>query len=106
MQTQTCPFSCKVTQRTALDYTPLQNNDHIDSDAPDVVQGPVTSGQLLESQRLEAAAVQHTEQQEYAQALAVFGRAMALTGERASLYNNRAQTHRLMANDDGECLWG
>lgn len=63
-----------------------------------------STGELAESQRLETAAVQHSERAEFEQALALFGEALLLTPERASLFNNRAQTYRLLKNDEGLCL--
>lgn len=56
----------------------------------------------LESIRLESEAVQLAEQHKYDDALVLFDQAIKISPERSSLYNNRAQTYRLIGNDDGK----
>lgn len=82
----------------ALDILPDELQDDAASNTDSSAE---LSAELLESQRLEAAAVQHSERSEFELATTLFGEALLLTPERPSLYNNRAQTYRLQKNDDG-----
>lgn len=63
---------------------------------------PITDS-IAESIRIEGEAVAAAESKDYAKALLALDRAIALTANnnRASLFNNRAQTYRLMGNDKG-----
>lgn len=56
----------------------------------------------IESMDLEAKAIIAAQEKRYDDALNLFGRAIEVTPARASLYNNRAQTMRLLNDDTGE----
>lgn len=51
---------------------------------------------------LEGKAIIATQEKRYDDALSLFGKAIDVTPARASVYNNRAQTMRLLNDDTGE----
>lgn len=56
---------------------------------------------VLESIRLEEKAVKAAEAKDYDLAIATFQSAIDIAPGRAAPYNNRAQTYRLIGNDEG-----
>lgn len=54
--------------------------------------------------KFEIDAIQETEKGNYTEALRLYVEALKLSPNRASLWNNRAQTYRLMNNDEGGFL--
>jgi len=56
---------------------------------------------LTESQQLEIESVKLAESGDYEKSLVLIEKAMQITPNRASLYNNRAQTYRLAGYDSG-----
>lgn len=76
---------------------------HIDDfDTPENLadQTDEASPELTESMRMESQAVVLAETGDFKAALHQLGAAFNLTPNRASLYNNRAQVHRLAGNDE------
>lgn len=57
---------------------------------------------VIESMDLEAKAITAAQENRYDDALNLFGKAIDVTPARASLYNNRAQTMRLLNDEAGE----
>lgn len=58
--------------------------------------------EVIESMKLEAEAVAAAENKEFENALELFQKSINIAPLRAAPYNNRAQTYRLMENDDGK----
>lgn len=67
----------------------------------ELVDNEPHSEQLQASRELELQAVRLTEKGELDEALVLFGKALHVS-ERASIFNNRAQTLRLAKRDQGE----
>lgn len=67
----------------------------------ELVDNEPDSEQLQASRELELQAVRFTEKGELDEALVLFGKALQVS-ERASVFNNRAQTLRLAKRDQGE----
>lgn len=60
--------------------------------------------EILKSIELELKAVNFAEEEDYKQALELFQEAINVAPQRSSIWNNRAQTHRLLENDEGNEL--
>lgn len=78
------------------------NSYDIDEELPENVKDSTNQGDNnADAIQLEIDAIEETENGNYAEALKLYADALKLSPNRASLWNNRAQTYRLM-NDD-EC---
>lgn len=61
----------------------------------------VETPEVLETRKMEVLAVQKTEEGSFNDAIKILTQAIAIAPKRASLYNNRAQVHRLQGNSLG-----
>lgn len=60
------------------------------------------SDAVVESIQLETKAILATQENQFNEALGLFDKAIDVAPSRASLYNNRAQTMRLLNDDAGK----
>ncbi|KAG4074987.1 hypothetical protein HA402_014566 [Bradysia odoriphaga] len=88
-------------------FTPTQIGSDVsfsyDEELPVELKDPIEelNEAVIESMDLEAKAIIAAQENRYDDALNLFGKAIDMTPTRASLYNNRAQTMRLLNDDAG-----
>ena len=60
------------------------------------------TSEQVQAKQLELQAMEQANSRQLQEALQTFGQALALWPDRASIYNNRAQTHRLLNQIEGK----
>lgn len=77
----------------------INSNQEYNEELPELPE--VENDDDKEAIKFEVDAIQETEKENYENALRLYAGALNLAPNRASIWNNRAQTYRLMDDDDG-----